>query len=174
MLRMPYAARKTCVVPGCTLGGPNDDGVLQPYITPEGISSRAEVSEELKEHVRMAHELALEAGKLEVSKLNAEAAKLQAEAEKIAAKRGGATGSGEVQARSEGRTSVEKRAVIPRPQVEEGITESDWLFFVAQWARYKASTGLSEASETQHLWAACAESLQRSLHNAGAGRITVT
>ena len=76
-------------------------------------------------------------------------------------------------ASTERRAAKEKRAVIPRPTVDEGITESDWSFFVAQWARYKDSTGLSGVSETQHMWAACTEVLQRSLHNVGAGRLTV-
>ena len=166
--KMPYATRKTCGFPGCDHGEPDGDGNPMPYVTPEGIATRAKVSEELKEHVHMAHELAIEQGKLEVNKLNAEAAKIQAEAAKITAEQGPGTGSVDVHPRSEGQAPVEKRAVIPRSQVEEGITESDWSFFTAQWARYKASTGLSDASETQHLWAACAESLQRSLHNAGA------
>ena len=70
------------------------------------------------------------------------------------------------------REVVDKRASIPRPEVDEGINESDWSFFQAQWARYKASTRLSESAETQHLWAACSQTLQRSLHNGGAGVLT--
>ena len=51
--------------------------------------------------------------------------------------------------------------------------EGDWSFLVAQWARYKGSTGLSGESETQHMWNACSEVLQRSLHNTGAGQLVV-
>ena len=171
---MPYATRKVCPFPGCAHGAPDDDGNPQPFMTPEGIATRQEVNEELKDHVHMAHELILEHKKLEVGKINAEATKIQAEAAKLAAEQGPAVaGVATPRLEGQGRVPVEKRAVIPRPQVEEGITESDWSFFDAQWTRYKASTGLSDVSETQHLWAACAESLQRSLHNAGAGRVTV-
>merc|ERR1712082_488581 len=53
-----------------------------------------------------------------------------------------------------------------------GVNESDWSFFSAQWGRYKTSTKLTGESEAQHLWAACSSTLQRSLHNAGAGSIT--
>ena len=61
---MPYATRKVCPFPGCDLGEKDGDGHPTPYFTPEGIAMRAEVSEELKEHVHMAHELILEHKKL--------------------------------------------------------------------------------------------------------------
>ena len=125
---MPYATRKVCPFPGCDHGEPDGEGNPQPYITPEGIATRSEVNEELKDHVHMAHKLIIEHKKVEVSKINAEAAKIQAEAAKVAAEQSPGV-SGDVVPRSEGRVPVEKRAVIPRPQVEEGIIESDWSFF---------------------------------------------
>ena len=84
---MPPAARKTCPFPGCEQGEPDDNGLPTPYITPEGIATRVEVSEELREHVRMAHELIVQHKKLEVEKIQAEADKIRAEAEKTAAER---------------------------------------------------------------------------------------
>ena len=118
--RMPYATRKVCPFPGCDLGEKDDNGQPTPFITPEGISTRAEVSEELREHVHMAHELVVEHKKLEVAKINAEAAKIHAEAVKHTAENPPAPGQGlSVGPVSvESRAVKEKRAVIPRPTVE--------------------------------------------------------
>ena len=170
---MPPARRKPCPFPGCEQGEPDDNGMPSPWLTTEGIPTRAEVDEELREHVRMAHELILQHKKIEVEKIREEANKIRAEAEKNVSERPpGQVVPGQV-VQSVARETKEKRAVIPRPTVDEGITEGDWSFFVAQWARYKASTGLSGEAEAQHMWAACSEVLQRSLHNAGAGSLVV-
>ena len=31
-----------------------------------------------------------------------------------------------------------------RPTIDESISESDWLFFSAEWERYSIATGLEE------------------------------
>ena len=95
----------------------------------------------------MAHELPLRMAESKVNQLKAEADKLRAEAEKLAAERPPPVTVAPVvhQSGSEQppRPIIDKRAVIPRPSVDEGITESDWSFFAAQWGRYKSSTALS-------------------------------
>lgn len=60
-----------------------------------------------------------------------------------------------------------KKASIPRPDVEEGITESDLSFFLARWRMYEEATRIEGKSAIQQLWAACSLSLQKTLHNQG-------
>ena len=160
---MPPATRKYCNYPGCDGGDPDGHGNPTPYLTEEGIPTRADVVADLMNHVKMAHELPLKAKEQATEATRAEAEKIRAEAEKIRAEQPeGRHGASENVARP----VLDKRAVIPRPEVDEGVTESDWSFFSAQWSRYKLSTKLEGASEAQHLWAACSTVLQRSLHNA--------
>ena len=166
---MAAARRQLCDYPGCAGGTPDDNGIPQPYITEEGLARRDEVAADLKEHVRRAHELPQELAKLEVEKIRAEAEKLKYEAERLRAERPPSSPSDSV---TTPREVVDKRATIPRPEIDEGVNESDWSFFTAQWARYRDSTKLSGVTETQHLWAACSQVLQRSLHNGGAGAVT--
>ena len=53
--------------------GPEDgDGVPSQYITPEGIPTRAEVAEDLKQHVEMAHVLPLRLAESKVNQTKAE------------------------------------------------------------------------------------------------------
>ena len=68
-----------------------------------------------------------------------------------------------------GPRTQDRRDRIPRPQVDEGISQSDWNFFSSQWSHYIKGTGLVGESMVLHLWEACSELLQRSLHHAGAG-----
>ena len=173
---MPPATRKICDYPGCTRGPPDDDGNATPYITELGIATRAEVVADLMNHVKMAHELPLKLKESQADATRAEAEKLRAEAEKLRAEQ--PIPAVDAQEHSGGaavttpRPVLDKRAAIPRPEVDEGVNESDWSFFSAQWQRYKTSTQLSGTAEAQHLWAACSTVLQRSQHNAGAGSIT--
>ena len=102
-----------CGFPGCDQGEPDDDGIPTAYMTPEGIATRAEVNEELKEHVRMAHELIVKHKELEVAKLQAEADKICAEAARVAAAHPPVQGQQSTPGQSEGRVAKEKRAVIP-------------------------------------------------------------
>ena len=168
---MAPAARKYCDYPGCDRG-PELNGQPTPYITDEGIATRADVMADLNNHVRMAHELPLKMQESKAEATRAEAERLRAEAEKLRAEQPpGQGGGGPGEVSREARPVLDKRAAIPRPEIDEGVNESDWSFFSAQWSRYKKSTSLSGDSEAQHLWAACSTTLQRSLHNAGAGRI---
>ena len=171
---MPPATRKVCDYPGCDRGPGDAEGNPTPYVTEEGIPTRAEVVSDLMNHVKMAHELPNKAKESQAEATRAEAEKLRAEAEKLRAERPSGGGAELVEGTTEraGRGIVDKRAAIPRPEVDEGVTESDWSFFTAQWDRYKETTQLSGTTEAQHLWAACSTILQRSLHNAGAGKVT--
>ena len=40
---------------------------------------------------------------------------------------------------------------LPRPSLEEGISEADWVWFEEQWKRYKRSTGLKGDNIVDHL-----------------------
>ena len=109
-----------------------------------------------------------------MAKLRAETAKIEAE---TAAKVADRPPPQPVQVREVVHQSQEgpgqqiqnRRDRIPRPQVDEGISQSDWNFFSSQWAIYVKGTGIVGDSVVLHLWEACSESLQRSLHHAGAG-----
>ena len=167
---MAPAARKMCIYPGCNTGVPDGQGNPTPYMTEEGIPTRAEVSQDLRDHVKMAHELPLKHKEAAAEQTKADADKLRAEAQVLHAGTLGTVASTGDQSRGS-RPIMDKRAAFPRPEDDEGITESDWSFFTAQWERYKLSTSLSGEAEAQHLWVACSQALQRSLHNAGAGAI---
>ena len=59
---------------------------------------------------------------------------------------------------------------LPRPELEEDCTESDWNHFQVKWQRYRRSA-LSNTS-SQHiidqLWACCSTSLEETIWRAGA------
>ena len=59
----------------------------------------------------------------------------------------------------------ERRAPMERPSIDEGITESDWSFFLAEWSRYKEATAITGPAAVRHLWQCCSETLCRALHN---------
>ena len=116
----------------------------------------------------MAHLLPIKAMEAEKEKLLAKATLVKAEAEKLRAEQ-----PPDPQSVSQSTVkSNPKTEKIPRPTVDEGVSEGDWGFFVAQWNRYLTGTGVTGAAATQQLWAACSTSLQKSLHNGGAGTIT--
>ena len=171
---MPPATRKHCDFPGCDRGPLDDDGNKSCYVTPEGLPTRAEVMEDIKNHILMAHELPLRHSEAEVNKVKADTAKLEAETAKLLAERPPApptaptappTGSPDTPA-----SRGDRRDKIPRPVVDENINESDWSFFHSQWNQYVKGTGLQGPSLVLHLWEACTEPLQRSLHHAGADK----
>ena len=97
--------------------------------------------------------------------MSVEAAGISAEADKA---RGEKSGSGVRQ--SEGHS--EKKAVMSRPTIDEGVSESD--FFEAEWFRYVEAKGLfqDEPGSIRHLWKACFDSLRRALHNDGANTVS--
>ena len=42
---------------------------------------------------------------------------------------------------------------LPRPNISEGITDANWVWFEEQWRCYKRSTGLEGQSIIDQLWA---------------------
>lgn len=62
---------------------------------------------------------------------------------------------------------------LPRPSLEEGISEADWVWFEEQWKRYKRSTGLKGENIVDHLWTTATPGLARRCYEAGnADKIT--
>ena len=57
---------------------------------------------------------------------------------------------------------------MTRPVIEEGVTEHDWSFFMAEWGRYVAATEIEGEAAIRHLWQCCSEGLRKALHNDGA------
>ena len=171
---MPAAARKRCNFPACDRGMPDEDGNPDCYTTPEGLQTRDQVSADLKEHVDMAHLMPIRMLEAEEKKLQAQANLVKAEADKLRAERppgeSGNTAANNAPAGSS--HAGAKTEKIPRPTVDEGVSEGDWGFFVSQWKRYVTGTGISGDIVAQQLWAACTTVLQKSLHNSGAGNIT--
>ena len=80
---MPPAARKRCDFPGCSAGEPDEDGNGGPYITPEGLALRAEVTADLLQHVEFAHTLPIKMLEAQLDAHKAEADLRMAEADKI-------------------------------------------------------------------------------------------
>ena len=56
---------------------------------------------------------------------------------------------------------------LPRPNIGEGSTDSDWIYFSDQWERYKRSTGLQGQAAVDQLWACCSETLARTVYDSG-------
>ena len=173
---MPNATRWVCDFPDCNKGEPDSDGNPTPYATPAGLHTRDEVSQDLSDHVFWAHELPLRHSEAAVQKVKADTAKIEAETAQLVANRPvpepvvqQAAPQQASQGPGHGRGQGDRRDRIPRPQVDEGIGQSDWNFFVSQWARYVKGTGFEGDSVVLHLWEACSEPLQRSLHHASVG-----
>ena len=176
---MPNATRKICNFPGCTAGEPDADENPTPYITPPYLQRRDKVSDDLKQHVFMAHELPLRHADAANNKLMAEATKIREETAKINAE---AAARAPPQPQQQQPASApqqvppqqpkQKGDRIPRPVVDENINESDWGFFKSQWHMYVIGTGLTGDAVILHLWQACTEALQHTLHHSGAGSIT--
>ena len=143
---MPNATRRVCDFPECSKGEPDPDGTPTPYATPVGLHTKDEVSQDLCDHVFRAHELPLRHAEAAVAKVKADTEKIQAETARVVAdspapeaQRPAAPSPAVGPAPSQG----DRRDRIPRPQVDEGISQSDWEFFISQWARYVKGTGLS-------------------------------
>ena len=145
---MPTPARRMCEYPGCEGGPPDDDGVRGPYWTHEDNVRREEVIDDLKQHVKMVHELPIHTKQAATEALKA------------------AT-SANLQSQQPQQTFHQKRDSIPRPTIEDTATEADWAFFVAQWKRYVHGSQMTASQELQQLWSACSTNLQRQLHNGG-------
>lgn len=115
-----------------------------------------EVAEELKNHVEMAHFLTIRLAEDRTKALENQAQLVQAEANKIREEtqkllaqqkvngQTSSTGSASPSSQTGSlptdtpapRGFVDKRDALPRPQVQENISASDWVFFRAQWDRY--------------------------------------
>ena len=172
---MAPASRKMCQVQGCQYGDPDEHGARGPYITDPECTRRDEVLADITNHVEMAHNFLMRQAEDETKKIAAKAQLIDAEAKKIVAQTAAnvqqqvvdevdpsnVSESGSVQVN---KRVQDKRDSLPRPKLEENCSESDWHFFASQWKRYTQGTHMSPAQEVQHLWAACTETLQRSLH----------
>ena len=56
---------------------------------------------------------------------------------------------------------------LPRPKLEEDITDADWNYFKAEWTRYKRSVNLAGQNIVDQLWATMSEDLKRQCHDHG-------
>ena len=68
---------------------------------------------------------------------------------------------------SQGFAGAAKPDKLPRPSLDEGITEADWVWFEERWTRYKRSTGLDGQNIIDHLWACASDALARRCYEAG-------
>ena len=64
-------------------------------------------------------------------------------------------------------SSSSRAEKLPRPELKEGSTESDYIFFTDAWERYKRSTGLSGQATVDQLWACCSPELSRCVYDSG-------
>ena len=63
---------------------------------------------------------------------------------------------------------------LPRPKLEEEISDSDWNYFCAEWTRYKRSVKLSGQEIVDQLWATMSPDLKRQCHDHGASTENTT
>ena len=83
---MPLPARQVCDYPNCNVGPPEEEnGPPTPFITTQGLQTRAEVNEELKNHVDRRHLYPIEAQKAQALIIQAEASKIIGGTQKILA-----------------------------------------------------------------------------------------
>ena len=66
-----------------------------------------------------------------------------------------------------GEQSTAKADKLPRPELKEGATEADFIYFKDSWTRYKRSTGLTGQPAVDQLWACCSSELSRSVYDSG-------
>ena len=127
---MPPASRITCSVPGCVSGPiPEGSDTPGPYITHVECTTRADVKEDLREHVNMVHELPLKHQQVEAQKYQAETDRLRLTPKPL---------EDEIEHEDVQNTANKQRSkleTIPRPKIQPNATQSDWSFFVAQWER---------------------------------------
>ena len=152
---MPHATRHVCDFPNCTNGEPDEDGNPTPYVTSEGLATRQEVSTDLTTHVFRAHELALRHSEAAVAKLVAETEKVKAETARVLADRTvveqAAPATPQPVVLQHGHGNMDRRDRMPRPQIDEEVSQSDWNFFKSQWSCYVMGTGLTGQSVVLHL-----------------------
>ena len=162
---------------GCVTGGYNPLGVLVagPYLTDPDCGTVTERSEDLRTHITMVHDQGRLDKEADAKKAEADAKKIMAEVKKYEAETARAVSeqdpsSSQVPRGPEGQPRGERKAPMERPSMDEGVTEGDWSFFLAEWERYVEAVGLKDdgPGAVRHLWSACSEGLRRALHNDGA------
>lgn len=179
---MPNATRRTCQVPGCSLGPPGPNEEPTPYITHEDKTTKAEVKEDLDSHVEMAHRLPLQDRQnstkdkeADTAQIHARTKEKEAETRRLMVEQGTDVQDLPSQKAQQPQKFQEKRDYIPHPTIEENSTETNFSFFMAQWTRYVANTHMTENQQVHQLWAACTNSLQKQLHYGGSAKCaTVT
>ena len=67
-----------------------------------------------------------------------------------------------------------KTEKLPRPTLDEDISEADFNFFQSEWQRYKRSTKLTGQDIVDQLWACMTPSLKRQCHDHGASLDTTS
>ena len=132
---MPSATRKFCDFPGCSSGPPDENLTPTPYVTPQELRTREEVSEDLRNHVETAHTLRIRLAEADAKRIEMEAPKLEMEVRKIEADTARALAECEPQQPTEqaehqhhqpvSRGFIDKRDLIPRPKIELHVGESD-------------------------------------------------
>ena len=122
---MPPASRRTCTVPGCT-SGPLAEGeeTPGPYVTHVECATRAEVSEDLRDHVNMVHDLPLKTQQVQVHQYQAETERLRLTPQTSV--------DDELEpedTQQNAKLPKSKLESIPRPKIQSSATQSDWGFF---------------------------------------------
>ena len=136
---MPNASRRECEFPGCVSGPPREGHDTNgPYLSHPECATRAEVTEDIKNHVEMVHNLPLKHQEVQVEQYKAKTERIRVQQQSqdnddIDAE-SGSTNSGSTQSQS--RKSRVKLENIPRPKIQSNSTASDWSFFSSQWSRY--------------------------------------
>ena len=163
---MPNASRRECEYPGCVSGPPREgQDTNGPYLSHPECTTRAEVSEDIKNHVEMVHSLPLKQQQVQVEQYKAKTERIKVQqnnqdddvdVESVS------TASGSTANHRKSRVRLD---TIPRPKIQSNSTASDWSFFAAQWARYVDGSDMTDLQQINQLWASCSEDLQRSLHN---------
>ena len=64
-------------------------------------------------------------------------------------------------------TATAKADKLRRPELKEGATEADFIYFKDSWTRYKRSTCLSGQAAVDQLWDCCSPELSRSVYDSG-------
>jgi len=67
-----------------------------------------------------------------------------------------------------------KQQRLPRPTLNDDVTETEWRFFEAEWARYKRSSKLIGQDAIDQLWACISKDLALQCYNAGADTTNTT
>lgn len=72
------------------------------------------------------------------------------------------------------RETAAKPKELPRPEIGEEASESDWNHFVVKWNRYKRSclTRSTDQHTMDQLWACCSPELERSIYRTGGNEAT--